>query len=305
MAMNLSMRPELREYSASFNLLLRLFAYGGWVTLTSIVSPILAYLDRFLIGSLLTIAAVTYYTAPYEAVTRLWIISASLSLTLFPAFSTLEGRKDGQRLGMLFARSVKYILLTTGPVVVVIWLFAGEVLQIWLGADFALESTVALQILAAGVLISSLAQTPFALLQGLGRPDIPAKFHLIELPVYICVAWFLVSKFGITGAAEAWTLRVALDALLLFGATFKVYGFSLRLLATNGTVLAGTSLVILAGVGYVLKTVFGALTIYSQSLLLIGLIVLFAWFTWNHVLDGSDRGAVLNVIKLKKKLETA
>jgi O-antigen/teichoic acid export membrane protein len=206
---------------------------------------------------------------------------------------------------MLFARSVKYILLTTGPVVVVIWLFAGEVLQIWLGADFALESTVALQILAAGVLISSLAQTPFALLQGLGRPDIPAKFHLIELPVYICVAWFLVSKFGITGAAEAWTLRVALDALLLFGATFKVYGFSLRLLATNGTVLAGTSLVILAGVGYVLKTVFGALTIYSQSLLLIGLIVLFAWFTWNHVLDGSDRGAVLNVIKLKKKLETA
>jgi O-antigen/teichoic acid export membrane protein len=303
-AMNLRMRPELRDYSASFNLLSRLFAYGGWVTVSSVVGPILVYLDRFLIGSLLTIAAVAYYSAPYEAVTRLWVISASLTMTLFPAFSTLQGGKDGQRLGTLFARSVKYVLLTTGPAVVVVWLFAGEMLQIWLGADFVAESTVALQILAVGVLINSLAMTPYAFLQGVGRPDIPAKLHLIELPVYIGVAWILVSQFGISGAAGAWTLRVALDALLLFGATFRVYGFSLRLLETNGTVLASTSLVILAGAGYGLKTVAGALSIYFQSLLVIGLLVLFAWFTWNRVLDGSDRRAVLNLTKLKKKLET-
>ena len=303
-AMNLRIRPELGKYSASFSLLFRLFAYGGWVTVSSIVGPILVYLDRFLIGSLLTIAAVAYYTAPYEAVTRLWVISASLTMTLFPAFSTLQGEKDSQRLGTLFARSVKYVLLTTGPVVVVIWLFAGEMLQMWLGADFATESTTALQILAIGVLINSLGQTPFALLQGVGRPDLPAKFHLIELPVYIGVAWILVSNFGIAGAAGAWTLRVALDALLLFAATFKVYGFSLRLLATNGTILAGISLLILAGAGYALKTIAGALSLYSQSLLVIGLLVLFAWGSWNRVLDSLDRRAVLNVTKLKKRLET-
>jgi O-antigen/teichoic acid export membrane protein len=304
MAMNLSMRPELREYSASFTLLSSLFAYGGWVTVSSVVGPILVYLDRFLIGSLLTIAAVAYYTAPYEAVTRLWVISASLTMTLFPAFSALQGKKDSQRLGTLFARSVKYVLLTTGPVVVAIWLFAGEMLQIWLGADFATESTKALQILAIGVLINSLAHTPFAFLQGIGRPDLPAKFHLIELPVYFVVAWILVSHFGIAGAAGAWTLRVTLDALLLFWATFRVYDFSLRLLATNGTIFAGISLVILAGVGYGLKTVAGAFSLYSQSLLILGLLFIFALVSWNHVLDDSDRRVVLNVIKLKKRLET-
>jgi O-antigen/teichoic acid export membrane protein len=302
-AMNLRMRPELREYSASFSLLSRLFAFGGWVTISSIVGPILVYFDRFLIGSLLTIAAITYYTAPYEAVTRLWVISASLSMTMFPAFSTLHGEKDGQRLGTLFARSVKYVLLTTGPVVVMICLFAGEMLQIWLGADFALESTATLQILAVGVLINSLGQTPFALLQGAGKPDIPAKFHLIELPIYIVAAWIMLSHFGIAGAAGAWTLRVALDALLLFWATFKVYGFSLRLLETNGTILAGISLVILAGGGYGLKNVASALSCYSQSLLVMGLLVLFAWVAWNNVLDDSDRRAILNVTKRKKRME--
>jgi O-antigen/teichoic acid export membrane protein len=304
MAMNLRIRPELREYSASFSLLSRLFTYGGWVTITSIVSPILVYLDRFLIGSLLTIAAVAYYTAPYEAVTRLSIIAASLTMTLFPAFSALEGVKDRQKLGSFFARSVKYVLLTTGPIVVMIWLFAGEILQIWLGTDFVTESTVAMQILATGILINSLAYTPFALLQGVGRPDLPAKFHMIELPVYVGVAWILVSHFGIAGAAGAWTLRVALDALLLFAATFKVYGFSLRLLATNGTILAGISLVILAGIGYGMKIVAGAFSIYTQSLLVTGLLVLFAWVSWYRVLDGSDRRAVLNLTKLRKRMET-
>jgi O-antigen/teichoic acid export membrane protein len=304
MSMNLRMRSELGKYSISYTMLYHLFTYGGWVTVSSVIGPILAYLDRFLIGSLLTISAVAYYTAPYEAVTRLWIISVSLTMTLFPAFSALEREKNSQRLGTFFARSVKYVLLTTGPSVVVIWLFAREMLEIWLGADFALESTMALQILAVGVLINSLANTPFTLLQGVGRPDLPAKFHLIELPVYIGVAWILVSHYGISGAACAWTLRVAVDALLLFAAAFKVCGFPQRLLATNGTMLAGASIVTLAVAGYGLRTVASALTIYFQSLLILGLLVLFALISWNRVLDDSDHRVVLNLTKLRKRLET-
>jgi O-antigen/teichoic acid export membrane protein len=302
--MNLSIIPKLRKYSVSFNLFLQLFAYGGWVTVTSVVSPILVYLDRFLIGAILTIAAVAYYVAPYEAVTRLWIISASLTATLFPAFSALEGVKDRQKLGTFFARSVKYILLASGPIVVVIGLFAKEILQIWLGNDFAAESTVAMQILVFGVLINSLAQTPFALLQGTGRPDIPAKFHLLELPVYIGIAWILVSEFGIAGAAGAWTVRVVLDALLLFWATFKLYRFSPSLLAENGTKLAFFEIVMLAAISYVLKAFAYALPMSVQSLLFIGLLASFAFFAWNYVLDDSDRGMVLKVAKLKEIWES-
>lgn len=303
--MNLRINSELREYSASLAMLSRLFAYGGWVTVSSVIGPILVYLDRFLIGSLLTISAVAYYTAPYEAVTRLWVISASLTMTLFPAFSTLQGGKDEKRLEALFARSVKYILLATGPVVIMIWLFAGEILYTWLGADFATESTSAMQILAFGVLINSFGQTPFAFLQGVGRPDLPAKFHLIELPVYIALAWILVSQFGIAGAAAAWTMRVALDTFLLYGATFKVYGFSLSLLKANQTMLAGISLAILAAAGYGIKTIACDLSIYYQSLLVAGLLAIFTGFAWRRILDVSDRRTIINITKRKDFLETA
>lgn len=303
LAMNLRMYPGLREYSPSLALFSSLFAYGGWITVTSIVGPVLVYLDRLLIVSLLTVSALAYYAAPYEAVTRLWVIPASLSMTVFPAFSTLMGQRDEKKLAALLSRSVKYVLLSAGPVAVVIWLFAGEILQIWLGADFARESTAAMQILALGVLINSLAQTPFAFLQGVGRPDLPAKFHLIQLPLYIAAAWMLVSGFGITGAAGAWTLRVALDALLLFWATFRVYGLSLRLLEADRTMHAATALAVLAGAGYGLKTVASALSIYHQTMLVVGLMVVFACFSWARILDGQDRKAIMDLARRKSSME--
>ena len=301
---DLRIDPKLREYSSSFELLPRLFCYGGWITVSSIVSPILVYLDRFLIGSILTMAAVAYYTAPYEAVTRISIIAFSLSMTLFPAISALEGAKDRQKLGSVFARAVKFILLTTGPVVVVIWLFAGEILQIWLGSDFFIESTVAMQLLAIGILMNSLAHAPYTLLQGGGRPDLPAKFHLIELPAYIVLAWVLVTEFGIAGAAGAWALRVTFDALLLFWAAFRIYGLPMHLLETNGAILAGISIMILAIAGFVLKTASDAFSIYYQSIFIILLLILFAGVVWNCVLDITDRNAILKIANIKNKQET-
>lgn len=301
--MDLGIVPKLKKYSVSFARFSQLFAFGGWVMITSIVGPILVYLDRFLIGSLLTIAAVAYYTAPYDAVTRLTIISASLTMTLFPAFSALEGVRDRQRLGMIFSRSIKYILLASGPIIVMIVIFAKEILQIWLGSDFATESTVAMQVLALGVLINSLSVTPFALLQGTGRPDLPAKFHIIELPIYLGIAWIMVSEFGIAGAAGAWTVRVVLDAFFLYIATFRVYRLSPNLLAENGTKIGVIGLVVFACITYGLKAFSHDLPVAVQSFLFIGLLASFAWASWNYVLDDLDREVVQKMANLKKILE--
>lgn len=294
--------PHLRTFSGSFALFSRLFSFGGWVMISSIVGPFLVYLDRFLIGSILTISAVAYYAAPYEVVTRLWIITASLTVTLFPAFSALEGAKDRLRVGIFFARSIKYVLITSGPIVVLIAVYANDILQLWLGSDFAIESTFAMQVLVVGVLVNSLAHTPYALLQGTGRPDLPAKFHMIELPVYIGVAWVLVSEFGIAGAAGAWTLRVTLDAFLLFIATFKVYRLSPGILAENGMKSAIFGLLIFGCITYLLKAVSDPISIIFQLLLSIGLLVFFTWAAWNYVLDDTDRGVARRVVNLRELL---
>src|SRR5205814_1034934 len=63
------------------------------------------------------------------------------------------------------------------------------------------------------------------LISALGRPDISAKFHMLELAIHLPLAWWLVSTYGITGAATAWTVRVIFDSLLLFRAGTRLMRF--------------------------------------------------------------------------------
>jgi O-antigen/teichoic acid export membrane protein len=292
---------ELGRIRAHLALFRRLFSYGGWITVSSFIGPILVYIDRFMIGSLLSIAAVTYYTAPYEAVTRLWIIPFSLNMTLFPVFSILGGRQDREKVGTVFAGSLKYTLLVLGPIVLMILLFAEKILQVWLGGDFPIQSTGPFRVLAVGVLINSLANVPYVLLQGMGRPDIPAKCHLLELPIHIWVAWTVINDWGIVGAAAAWTLRMVLDAILLFVATFKVCRFSPDIFARNGVHLSVFILLLVAAIAYGLKIITSHLPFYIQALLFITLFILFFGSVWRKILDASDRGALVNVIKEWKR----
>lgn len=73
-----------------------------------------------------------------------------------------------------------------------------------------------MQLLALGTLLNGLGLVPFALVQGVGRPDLTAKLHLCELPLYVPLLWWLIRAHGIEGAALAWLLRMMFDTGALF-----------------------------------------------------------------------------------------
>jgi O-antigen/teichoic acid export membrane protein len=184
------------------------------MTVSNVVSPLMVYLDRFLVAATLTVTAVAFYATPYEMVTRLLVIPAAIAGVLFPAFAG-AAIKSPQLLPALLGRSLRYTLLLLLPITLLVVALAYPGLNVWLGSDFALNSTAVLQWLALGVLANSLAAMPYALIQGIGRPDLTAKLHLAELPVYLVLLWWLLHAYGITGAAVAWTLRVSIDLVLL------------------------------------------------------------------------------------------
>ena len=187
-----------------------LCTFGGWMTLSNIVGPMMVYLDRFLIGVLVSMAAVAFYATPMQLMEKSLIFPAALIGVLFPAFSA-SFLQDRQRSLRLFRLSLKLTFMAIFPVCLLISTFAREGLEFWLGAEFARNSYQVLQLLALGAFLNSLAYTPFALLQGAKRPDITSKLHLVELPLYLVVLWFLLKSYGIFGAALAWTLRAGLD----------------------------------------------------------------------------------------------
>jgi len=216
-----------RGFALKRSLLVPVLSFGGWMTVSNLVSPVMVYLDRFLIGALLSVSAVTYYTAPFDMVSRLSVIPGAIVGVLFPAFA-LSFSQDPTRTGLLLSRGVKYIFLSVFPIILVIVTLAPEGLRLWLGSDFAGNSSSVLRWLAAGTFVNCLAQVPFAMVQGVGRPDITAKLHLLELPLYLLILWSLVHSYGIAGAAIAWAVRVTLDAILLFVCAHRLLPFKSR-----------------------------------------------------------------------------
>ena len=193
----------------------KLLGYGGWISVSGIISPILTSLDQFVIGSVLNVAAVAHYAVPMNLVTRSQIFAGALTRTLFPRMSSV-GNDEAHGLASRALLSLAYGYgAICAPAIIVTPVF----FRYWISADFAAVAAPVAEILFFGAWINGLAFVPYGLLQSQGRPDIPGKFHAAEVIPFIGILWGLTSTFGIVGAALAWSLRCAVDAACLFWAT--------------------------------------------------------------------------------------
>lgn len=242
-----------------------LLGFGGWLTVSNVVGPIMVYFDRFVIGSLAGMAAVAYYTIPYEVITRLWIFPDALFGVVFTAL-TMALASDNSRAQVIFSAATRGLSVSVGVPAALVMLFAHEALDFWLGPVFAKESAVALNWLAIGVYLNCFARLPSAALQAAGRPDLTAKLHIVELPVYLILLGLLTNAYGIAGTAVAWTLRIAADTLALFFFGCREIP-KLKTEQTNALAVAVTGGLILAGLG--------ALDLLSLKIALAVLIILF------------------------------
>lgn len=281
--------PGLRGRPAVSGALLRpLLRFGGWMTVTNIVSPIMVYFDRFLIGAVISVGAVAYYATPYEVVTKLWLIPGALLGVLFPAFAAAH-RPDPRRLLSLFDSAVRILALLVFPVAVLLVTLAEEGLTLWLGGEFARVSAPVLQWLTVGVFINCIAQVPFTLVQAVGRPDLTARFHLLELPVYLVAIWFFTLRMGIEGAAIAWAGRAALDGIVLFAMAVRLApGSALVVRRTAALMIPG---VVLLGVGAAIS---GPL---PKAAFLLATAIAFATIGWTRVLNPGEQTALVGALR--------
>lgn len=229
-----------------------IFNFSGWMTVSNIIGPLMVYADRFLIAKFYTAAETAYYTVPFEAITKIWIIPIAITSVLFPAFaqefaktknaSTPEKAND--YLLKTYEQSFKLFTFIFIPLILLIGFFSKEILQIWLGSEFVFRSTLVLIILGFAVICNCFGHVSFALIQGYGTSLITAVFHLIELPLYLIMVYFLTEKWGITGTALAWFLRIILDNFLLMGYVYFKIDRRFSKIHNRMTYFIGTTILI-------------------------------------------------------------
>ncbi|MDH4481158.1 MAG: oligosaccharide flippase family protein, partial [Rhodoferax sp.] len=208
--------PANSEYPRWFNRaeLRQLLVSGGWMTVSNIISPVLSYLDRFVVAYVVGASMVAYYTTPYEAISRLTIIPEAILGVLFPALGAAMATNP-ERAHQLFGQSLRVMVAVMLPVAALVVAFAQPLLAIWITTEFADKSFWVLQILALGFAINCVARVTFTAIQSAGRADTTAKLHLCEFPIFLLLLFWLTTRFGIEGAALAWAVRATVDFVLL------------------------------------------------------------------------------------------
>ncbi|MBU2861340.1 flippase [Acidithiobacillus ferrooxidans] len=198
-----------------------LLRFGGWVSVSGAVIPLLTIIDRLIIGARLGAAAVTAYTVPFNLTQRLTYLPYALSTTLFPRFSQAQG-EDAKG---LLRQAVTALTAIQTPFVVLAILLTHPFLTLWIGAALAAKMAPVAIILLLGIWINGPSYPCYAFLQATGRPDIMTKFYLIQLIPFLIALWLLIEWLGIYGAAVAWSLRMLADAIAWFSASDSLMDF--------------------------------------------------------------------------------
>ncbi len=262
-----------------------LFSYGGWITVTNVLNPILTTVDRMVIGSVLNAQSVAFYSVPFNLVSRASVVPGALTTSLFPKLSR-GNREDSARLAsdaVLGLAAVMTLMCVIGIAALPIFM------QHWVGADFAKHSATVGVILLIGIWVNSLAFIPYSHLQAIERPDLVAKFHAIELIPFLGVLWVGLHTFGLVGAAWAWTLRVTVDAILLFAVAGQIPGWR--------KVLPGGALVLISAV-------FAPRSLLSLNTA-IELVVVAAAFAWSGTVSPHMRTLLSRRLFAKRVSEAA
>jgi O-antigen/teichoic acid export membrane protein len=207
-----------------FKTLREMLGYSGWVAVSAALGPALGSFDRFVVGSVVGVAGLGFYTGAAELSNRFFLIPATAFAALLPALAYKEARGARDRALAASRAARRQLAAAMFPLCIALLVFAPTILRGWLGADFATQAGTALRILAVGVFLGGLAHLPLGVLYGAARPDLPAKIHVGETIVYLPLAFLLVRAFGIPGAALSWTLRCAADLVLYEWATRRAIG---------------------------------------------------------------------------------
>ncbi len=232
-----------------------LLAFGAWVSVTNVVSPILTSVDQLLIGSTLGATAVAYYAVSMSLVTRGQLFATALARTLFPRFSRLSPREAMILAGKGILSLGYGFGAICGPAIII----GGPFMTLWMGADFASHATPVIELLLIGAWINGIAFIPYTLLHGQGRPDLVAKLHALECLPFIIVLWFLLHRYGLYGAAIAWDGRVTIDAALLLKVARFPVNHLLRLIPASVLILASYGVTQIADISILWSVVLAGL----------------------------------------------
>jgi O-antigen/teichoic acid export membrane protein len=201
--------PERRSARVLASEFWRFSAPRGMAALFQIT---VIWLDVLLVGALRSAKEAGIYAAASRLVAVGWFAIEAVRLAIGPQLSALLARGDRDRANRLYQVGTWWLMVPSWPVYVALAIFAPFVLKLF-GPEFAAGHT-ALVILSLSMLLAlGTGNVTVVLLMG-GKSTWNLVNTIVSLIINVTLNLLLIPKYGMSGAAIAWTASLAWDNIM-------------------------------------------------------------------------------------------
>lgn len=192
----------------------RLLRLGLPLSAAGIAATLLLDGDKIALGTLRSVAEVAYYTVPAGVVGRLGSFAGMACIFLVPRLASAAAAGQTGEAARLAGRATRLGLCLTAAAAAPLAAVTPELLSLWLGPAFAERATPAARVMLVGLAIQVSVYGAHAAIRARAHAATLAVVYALELPVFAAALFLLVRPWGVTGAALAWSVRLAVDAAL-------------------------------------------------------------------------------------------
>lgn len=255
-----------------------LLGFSAYSFLSRFATLSYAYADKLIIGALVGVTGLAYFTVASTLANRILSLTYRLSGVFFPAASALAARGELERLRTLYLKASRYVVFINASVLVLVAVFSYQILYYWMNPQFARAGQVVLAVMALSQFIDSLTSLPSLVNDGMGHPRFSGMFALARAAFGLVVVYLGVDGWGIAGAAWA-----HLIASVLLTCTFLVAVHGRTVPARLGDLARQAYLPSVFGVGLVAVVANAGNRLFDGGpldlvlLVLLTMALLFAW----------------------------
>ena len=186
--------------------------HGKYSFGTNVSTVLLSNIDSWMLGSIISPAAVAMYNPALRITNLVEIPMQSVSATTYPKFVRKSASDSLDNAKYLYEQSVAVILAVMIPIVFAVIVFSNPIVVLIAGDTYETAATI-LQITMLYGLLAPFNRQFGITLDAIGKAQLNFYFVVASATVNTVLNFIMIQRFGIIGAAYATTTTHVLDVV--------------------------------------------------------------------------------------------
>lgn len=177
---------------------------GGMMGIT-LLSLMLMQVDKIVLSKLLNLSEYGHYMLASAVAGALFMVGQPIIQAYYPRLNELYAKKDEPRFIKTYHEGAQLISVCMGSAVVVLIVFAEQILYLWLrDVELAHRTAALVSLLALGNFVNALMFIPYQAQLVYGWTGLAIRINMVAVLAIIPAILWVTPRYGAEGAAWVW-----------------------------------------------------------------------------------------------------